>query len=84
SLSITDYALHIKKLLLPFADEAKKLLTLERLAMQNGHITYEMCANPEIQRIRTRLFSDSKSHGGLFKNLIDKVDALLYKLLKQN
>jgi glutamine amidotransferase-like uncharacterized protein len=82
--AITDYALHIKKLLLPFTDKAKKLLTLERLAMQNGHITYERCDNTEIQKIRTELFSDSKSHGGLFKNLIDKVDALLYKLLKQN
>ena len=50
--------------------------------MQNGHITYERCDDPEIQKIRTELFGDSKSHGGLFKELIDETDKLLYALIK--
>lgn len=74
----------IKESLIPFVERAKYLLMLERHALQNGHITYEKCDNPEIQKIRTELFSNSKSYGGLFKELIDKVDSLLYILLKQN
>jgi hypothetical protein len=79
---IEIHTLRIKELLVPFTEKAKRLLILERNAMQNGHITYEKCDNPEIQEIRTKLFSGSKSHGGLFKELIDEVAALLYSLLK--
>jgi glutamine amidotransferase-like uncharacterized protein len=69
-------------LLKPFVDDAMRLLIMERLAMQNGHITYEKCDEPEIKEIRTRLFSNSKSHGGLFKELIDEIDGVLFSLLK--
>ncbi len=82
SLPITDYLLRIRELLIPFVDNAKRLLILERHAMQNGYITYEKCNDPEIQKIRTELFSNSKSHGGLFKRLIDEVDNVLYALIK--
>ena len=81
----------IKKMLIPFVGKAKHLLILERHAMQNGHITplsppllrggwggYD----PEIQKLRTELFGDSKSHGGLFKKLIDETDKLLFALIK--
>jgi hypothetical protein len=71
----------IEELLLPFIEKAKRLLILERQALQNGHITYERCDNPHIQKIRTELFSDSKSHGGMFKELIDEVDNLLFMLI---
>ncbi|MDO9287467.1 MAG: BPL-N domain-containing protein, partial [Thermodesulfovibrionales bacterium] len=73
----------IKKLLMPFTEKAKQLLILERHAMQNGHITYERCDDPGIQKIRTELFGNSKSHGGLFKELINDVDDVLYSLIKQ-
>lgn len=72
----------IKELFVPFIENAKRLLILERYAMQNGHITYEKCDDPEIQEMRTELFGNSKSHGGLFKKLIDEVDKILYILLK--
>ncbi|MBF0557519.1 MAG: hypothetical protein HQL08_01930 [Nitrospirae bacterium] len=78
---ITSHSSRIKNLLLPFSDQAKRLLILERQAMLSGPITYEMCNNPEIQKMRTWLFGNSKSHGGLFKELIDAVDELLYSLL---
>jgi len=68
---------------LPFVDQAKRLLILERQALQNGHITYEKCHDPEIEKIRTALFAKTKSHGGLSKRLIDEVDNLLYALLKR-
>ncbi len=72
--------IRIKKLLIPFIEKSKQLLILERHALQNGHITYEKCNDPEIQKIRTELFSDAKSHGGKFKKLIDEVDNLLFSL----
>lgn len=71
----------IKELLIPFMEKAKRLLILERFAIQSGHITYERCDDPEIQKIRTELFSSSKRHGGLFKKLIDEIDNLLYLLI---
>jgi len=69
------------ELLLPFVDKAKQLLIRERFAMQNAHITYERCDDPEIQALREELFSHSKSHGGLFKEVIDEVDRLLYSAM---
>lgn len=67
--------------LIHFSERAKRLLVFERLAMQSGHITYERCDDPEIQNIREELFSTSKSYGGLFKEIIDSIDALLYLLI---
>ncbi len=72
---------NIKDLLIPFAGKAKKLLILERHAMQKGPITYEKCDDAEIQEIRLELFSDSKSHGGMFKALLDEMDKLLFELI---
>jgi hypothetical protein len=73
----------IRELLLPFTDKAKRLLLMERYAMQNGHITYEKCDDPEIQSIREELFSRSKSYGGLFKRLIDEIDGSLFRVLTE-
>ena len=72
---------HIRELLIPFVNKAKRLLMLERFAMLNGHITYEKCDDPEIRTLREELFSRSKSHGGRFKELIDEIDGYLYELL---
>jgi hypothetical protein len=72
----------IRDLLIPFVEKSKRLLILERHAIQKGHITYERCNEPEIREIRTELFSDSKHHGGAFKELIDEVNNLLFSLLR--
>jgi len=72
----------IKVFLLPFVEKAKRLLILERHALQKGqHITYEKCDDPEIKKLRLELFSDSKSHSGMFKKLIDIVDRCLYTII---
>jgi glutamine amidotransferase-like uncharacterized protein len=71
----------INNMLNSFVEKAKRLLILERHALQKGHITYEKCDDHEIKKIRSELFSDSKSHGGMFKDLIDKVDKLLFVLI---
>ncbi len=72
----------INDMLLPFIEKAKRLLILERLALQKGHITYSKCDDPEIELIRTELFSNTKSYGGMFKDLIDEVDSMLYSLIR--
>ncbi|TAN44542.1 MAG: hypothetical protein EPN22_06190 [Nitrospirae bacterium] len=74
----------LRGLLIPFVKDAKNLLFKERIAMQQGHITYEKCSDPEIQALRNDLFSSSKSYGGRFKELLDEIDALLFELIKKS
>jgi hypothetical protein len=76
-----ELLLRIRNSLLSFSEKAKRLLLLERSAMSVGHITYETCDSPEIREIRSELFSTSKSHGGLFKELVSELDSYLYGLL---
>ncbi len=65
-----------------FKGKAERLLALERDALDNGYrITYEKSDNPEIIRLRTELFANSKSYGGEFKEMLDKIDGLVFKLL---
>lgn len=74
--------LKIREILLPFCKKAKELLIMERFALQGGHITYEKCDDSRIQSIRNELFSNSKSYGGIFKKLINRIDKVLYDLIK--
>lgn len=67
-----------------FVKESKRLLTMERMAMQAGHITYDKCADGQIRELRARLFSETKSHGGLFKEVIDRIDRILFELIKRD
>ena len=71
----------IGKLLAPFLEDARLLLLRERRAMLQEKLTFEHSADPHIRALRERLFSTSKSHGGLFKQVIDRMDSLLFSLL---
>jgi len=64
-----------------FVDEARVLLILERQAMAKERLTFDESSEPRIRAMRERLFSNSKSHGGLFKEVIDSLDLVLYGLL---
>ena len=77
-LSVQDSRLDLVR---EFSEKAKGLLVRERIAMQNAHITYEHCDDQAIQALREELFSRSKSHGGLFKKVIDGIDQLVYNAL---
>lgn len=66
-----------------FLPGARELLLRERFALQQGPITYERCDDPRIQELREALFSRSKSHGGLFKDLVDGLDRMLVALLQE-
>ncbi len=81
SASIEAQLADIRKLLVPFLEEARLLLLLERRALLREKLTFEQSVDPHIRATRERLFSNSKSHGGLFKQVIDRMDALLYSLL---
>ncbi|MFI5295406.1 MAG: BPL-N domain-containing protein [Thermodesulfovibrionales bacterium] len=70
-----------RSLLNPFIKDAKRLIIMERFALQNGHITYDRCEDPEIKKIRMELFSHSKSYGGLFKDVINEIDRVLFMLI---
>ncbi len=72
----------INTLLVPFIEKAKRLLILERHAIQRGHITYQKCDDHEIEMLRTELFANSKSYGGMFKDLIDEIDDILFSLIR--
>jgi hypothetical protein len=73
----------IEDIVVPFVEKAKKLLILEESVLQTGqHITYEKCDDPEMRKLRSELFSDSKSHGGMFKIMVDLIDEFLFQLLK--
>ena len=50
--------------------------------MQNGHITYERCDDPEIQKIKNRTFFLFKKLRRAVQELIDETDKLLYTLTK--
>ncbi len=65
-----------------FTDKAIGLLALERSALQRGErITFAETQDSEIRALREELFSTSKSYGGAFKELLDGMDGLLFRLL---
>lgn len=67
--------------LFPFIDEARTLLILERQAMITERLTFDESGDPTIRAIRAKLFSGAKSHGGMFKKVIDSLDSVLYGLI---
>lgn len=77
-----DDVLSIRDRLLTFAEQARVLLEKERRFMLTGTLTPLQCADVEIGRLRRELFGASMSHGGRFKPLIDAVDGVLFRLLR--
>jgi hypothetical protein len=71
----------IRELALPFFEEAKQLLTSERYAMNYRPLSPLKSDDEQIQRMRKRLFSNSKRFGGHYKQIIDRIDDLLLPLL---
>ena len=66
-----------------FADKAGRLLMLERMALQRGEtLTFSRASDPEMASLRAELFSNAKSHGGEFKEVLGKVDGILFEYLK--
>lgn len=72
----------ISPLVESLAVDTKKLLELEASAIGQGHITPLKTNDPEIQALREKLFSNKKSFGGAFKEVLDEIDALVLELLR--
>jgi len=66
-----------------FSEKASRLIFLERIALQKGRLTFSECEEPEIKELRIELFSQAKSHGGLFKKLLDQLDYILLQVLQR-
>lgn len=68
-----------------FTFRARRLLLLERRALQKGEaITFSNAQDDEILSLRRELFGDRKSYGGSFKDLLSRIGALLYEQLKRS
>jgi hypothetical protein len=83
SLRCIEDLKEIRGQLIPFCEQAKRLLVRERFYMMTAPLSPMECADAEISRLRRDLFGSAMSHGGQFKHLIDHVDRLLYRLIKE-
>ncbi len=79
---IIEEVLELRNMIDCFCGKARRLIILEKEEMQKRSISFSETGNVEIDGLRRELFSLSKSHGGMFKEIIDRVDALLFRLLK--
>ncbi|HVO68259.1 MAG TPA: hypothetical protein VMT12_17415, partial [Syntrophales bacterium] len=79
---LTNDLLEIRDRLIPFVKKAKSLVLRERYYMNTAHLSPTECADKDINSLRQELFGPAMSHGGHFKDLIDAVDRLLYRLIK--
>ncbi|MCI4454356.1 MAG: hypothetical protein JHC25_05365 [Thermodesulfobacterium sp.] len=65
-----------------FIKKAKCLLIKERIALQKSKLTFNYSEDEALSSIRNELFGNKKSYGGLYKDLLDTVDRLIYSILK--
>ncbi len=79
---VTEEALSIRDRVIPFVEQAKELLAREQSFMQTATLAPLGCPDREISRLRQDLFGTAMSHGGRFKQIIDAVDRLLFRLLR--
>ena len=66
-----------------FCAKAKRLLLEERLAAQKGHFSKVGRVNDTVDHLRHWLFGREMSHGGLCRDLFDRLDHLLYQVFTQ-
>ncbi|KKL90796.1 hypothetical protein LCGC14_1901100, partial [marine sediment metagenome] len=65
-----------------FSRDAEELLALEAEAIKKGEqITFKKASGKKMYTLRERLFGGGKSHGGLYKEILDRLDALLFERL---
>ncbi len=67
-----------------FAAQGAGLLALEATAIRRGErLTFKEASDNEMKGLRESLFGKGKSHGGRFKELLDRMDGLLYECLRE-
>jgi glutamine amidotransferase-like uncharacterized protein len=83
--SILDGRTDLLENMKTFRDKAIVLLPLEASLIkspENPGISYKNCNDQNVTMLRTELFGTAKSHGGLFKTIINMLDDVLYEALK--
>ncbi len=66
-----------------FIEVSSILLIKERVNLSKGKLTYIETQDEEVKKIRENLFGKSKSYGGLYKKILDTLDYIFLKVLKE-
>lgn len=77
-----EAAQQIKDAVVSFCGQAKGLLLEEKLATQTSNLTKLGKVNATVDRLRGELFGDKMNHGGLCRELFDRLDGFLLKVLR--
>lgn len=80
---VAERILALKEVVVSFFIDARELLIAERFAMSHGPISPISSDDPDIRRLREKLFSSSQRCGGLYKEILDLTDVLLLPLLRR-
>lgn len=80
---LLDQLAALQARVIPFIDGARKLIVLERYAMNFGPVSPLKTDDKEIAALREKLFSTSKRCGGEYEHIIDQADAILLPLLRR-
>ncbi len=73
----------LKEHIAQFLDMARRLLIKEKEAMDAGPVNPVKSGIVEIDSLREKLFGNAKHYGGMFKELIQKIDRTLLNLLRR-
>jgi len=75
---VNDMVVALEGDVLSFFEDAKRLLMKERRALMGGSMSTIKSTDPEVDRLREGLFSGSKRLGGRYKDILDRLDAVIY------
>ncbi len=68
---------------LSFLRNARELLMEERYAMNFGLISWEVADHSRMHLLRKKLFGKTRHHAGMFRELLDQIDAVLLPMLRK-
>lgn len=66
-----------------FLESSCFLLIKERLRLNKEKLTYKDTQDEELKNLRKELFGESRSYGGLYKEILDTMDYIFFKILKE-
>jgi len=72
--ALTEKLITLHGRVMPFFEDAKRLLLKERHAMMNGGMSSIKSHDPAVDALREKLFSSSKRFGGEFKAILIMLD----------
>ncbi len=79
--ALSGKVIAVRERVIPFFEDAKRLLMKERFALMNGGMSSIHSHDPDVKALRERLFSGSKRLGGEFKEILDALDEVVRGVL---